>query len=50
MKWKLSEAEKRKEFKPDADAVITAARKRLGLQLTLTQRVVNVLEINEAPK
>jgi uncharacterized protein (TIGR03435 family) len=50
MKWKLSEAEKQKEFKPDADAVITAARERLGLQLSLVQRSMSVLEVSEAPK
>jgi uncharacterized protein (TIGR03435 family) len=50
MKWKLSEAEKRKEFKPDPEAVITAARERLGLQLTPEQRSVNVLEVSGTPK
>ena len=48
MKWKLSETEKRKEFKPDPDAVIAAARERLGLQLTLTRRPVEVLEVSKA--
>ncbi len=48
MKWKLSEAEKRKEFKPDPDAVVDAANTRLGLQLTLVQRPVEILEVSEA--
>jgi uncharacterized protein (TIGR03435 family) len=34
------------QFLPDPDAVITAARERLGLQLTLTQRPVEILEVN----
>jgi uncharacterized protein (TIGR03435 family) len=50
MKWKLSEAEKRNEFKPDTDAVIDAARERLGLQLTPVQRPVEILEVREASK
>lgn len=50
MKWKLSEDEKQREFKPDADAVITAARERLGLQLTPEQRSVSVLEVSRTPK
>jgi len=48
MKWKLSAAEKRNEFKPDPDAVIIAARDRLGLQLTLVQRPVEILEVSKA--
>lgn len=48
MKWKLSEAEQRKEFKPDPDAVIAAANARLGLQLTLVERPVDILEVSEA--
>jgi uncharacterized protein (TIGR03435 family) len=47
MKWKLSEAEKRNECKPDANAVIRAALERLGLQLTLSQRPVEILEVSE---
>jgi len=47
MKGKLSEAEKRKEFKPDLDAVITAAREQFGLQLTLVQRPVEILEVSK---
>jgi uncharacterized protein (TIGR03435 family) len=35
-------------FRPDPDAVITAARERLGLQLTLVQRPVEILEVSEA--
>jgi hypothetical protein len=36
------------QFRPDPDAVITAARERLGLQLTLVQRPVEILEVSEA--
>jgi hypothetical protein len=35
------------QFRPDPDAVIAAARERLGLQLTLVQRPVEVLEVNK---
>lgn len=48
MKWKLSKAEQQGEFKPDPEAVTAAARERLGLQLTLVQRPVEVLEVSEA--
>ena len=48
MKWKLSKAEKRGEFTPDPEAVAAAARERLGLQLTLVQRPLEVLEVSEA--
>ncbi|HKI68997.1 MAG TPA: TIGR03435 family protein [Verrucomicrobiae bacterium] len=48
MKWKLSEAEKRGEFKPDPDSVIRAARERLGLQLTPARRPVEILEVSKA--
>ncbi|HEY5297897.1 MAG TPA: TIGR03435 family protein [Verrucomicrobiae bacterium] len=36
------------QFQPDPDAVIAAARERLGLQLTLAQRSVEILEVSEA--
>jgi uncharacterized protein (TIGR03435 family) len=36
------------QFRPDPDAVIAAARERLGLQLTLVQRPVEILEVSEA--
>ncbi|HEX3626857.1 MAG TPA: TIGR03435 family protein [Verrucomicrobiae bacterium] len=36
------------QFQPDPGAVIAAARERLGLQLTLTRRPVEVLEVTEA--
>jgi uncharacterized protein (TIGR03435 family) len=49
MKWKLSEAEKRNDDRPDAEAVIEAARERLGLQLTLIPRPVKILEVSQAP-
>jgi uncharacterized protein (TIGR03435 family) len=45
MKWKLSEAEKQHEFKPDAGAVVAAARERLGLDLKLVRRPVKILEV-----
>jgi uncharacterized protein (TIGR03435 family) len=35
-------------FRPDPNAVVNAARERLGLQLTLVQRTVEVLEVTEA--
>jgi uncharacterized protein (TIGR03435 family) len=35
------------QFRPDPDAVIAAARERLGLQLTLVQRPVEILEVNK---
>jgi len=38
------------QFRPDPDAVITAARGRLGLQLMLAQRSVEVLEVRAAAK
>jgi hypothetical protein len=46
---KLSEAEKRNDDRPDAEAVIEAARERLGLQLTLIPRPVKILEVSQAP-
>jgi hypothetical protein len=36
------------QFRPDLDAVIDAARERLGLQLTLVQRPVEILEVSAA--
>lgn len=48
MKWKLSKAEQQGKFKPNPEAVIAAARERLGLQLTLTRRPVDVLEVSKA--
>lgn len=36
------------QFQPDPDAVIAAARERLGLDLTLVQRPVQILEVSEA--
>jgi uncharacterized protein (TIGR03435 family) len=36
------------QFRPDPDAVIAAARERLGLQLTLVQRPVEILEVSKA--
>ena len=36
------------QFRPDPDAVIAAARERLGLDLTLVQRPVEILEVGEA--
>jgi uncharacterized protein (TIGR03435 family) len=50
MKWKLSEAEKRDEFKPDAEAVIAAARERLGLQLQPVPRRVKILDVSQASR
>jgi uncharacterized protein (TIGR03435 family) len=35
-------------FRPDPDAVIEAARERLGLKLTLIQRPVEILEVSDA--
>jgi uncharacterized protein (TIGR03435 family) len=58
MKWKLSETDEIKArlanlvsqpFHPDHE-VIAAARERLGLQLTLAQRPVEILEVTEASK
>jgi len=37
-------------FLPDPDAVVTAARERLGLQLTPAQRPVEILEVSAAPQ
>lgn len=50
LKWKLSKAERQGEFKPDPRAVISAARDRLGLRLTLTRRPIEVLEVSEVPQ
>jgi len=50
MKWKLSEAEKRDEFKPDPEAVIDAARERLGLELKLVRRPVKILEVSQVSR
>ena len=36
------------QFRPDPDAVIAAARERLGLQLTPVQRPVEILEVSKA--
>jgi len=36
------------QFLPDPNAIIDAARERLGLELTLKQRPVDILEVNEA--
>jgi uncharacterized protein (TIGR03435 family) len=38
------------QFRPDPDAVITAARERLGLQLMPAQRSVEILEVSAAAK
>ena len=38
------------QFRPDPDAVIEAARERLGLKLTLVQRPVEVLEVSEVSR
>jgi len=38
------------QFRPDPDAVIAAARERLGLQLTPVRRSVEVLEVNVVTK
>ncbi len=37
------------QFRPDPEAVVAAARERLGLQLTPAQRPVEVLEVGESP-
>jgi uncharacterized protein (TIGR03435 family) len=36
------------QFLPDPDAIISAAHERLGLQLTLVQRPVEILEVTKA--
>lgn len=41
---------KAQQFRPDSDAVIAAARERLGLDLILVQRPVEILEVSEASK
>jgi uncharacterized protein (TIGR03435 family) len=46
LKLELAKPES-EQFRPDPDAVIDAARERLGLQLTLEQRPVEILEVNE---
>ena len=38
------------QFQPDPDAVIAAARERLGLGLTPVRRSVEVLEVSRAPQ
>jgi uncharacterized protein (TIGR03435 family) len=47
LKMELAKPESQ-QFRPDPDAVIVAARERLGLQLTLVQRPVEILEVSEA--
>lgn len=47
MKWKLSKV---RESRPDPEAVIAAAQERLGLQLTPARRLVEVLEVSDAPE
>lgn len=47
MKWKLSKAKQPGEVKPDPGAVIAAARERLGLQLALKRRPVEVLKVSD---
>ncbi len=47
LKTELTKPESQ-HFRPDPDAVIAAARERLGLQLTLIQRPVEILEVSKA--
>lgn len=50
MKWKLSDAEQADpNGQPDPEAVLAAARERLGLQLTPAQRPIEILEVSAAP-
>lgn len=45
IKWKMSKAEQRGEFRPDPSAVVSAARERLGLKLTRAWRAVEIIEV-----
>ena len=47
MKWKLSGGG---ASRPNPEAVIAAARERLGLQLTPARKLVEILEVNDAPE
>ena len=38
------------QFRPDPEAVVAAAKERLGLQLTPAQRPVEILEVRAAPR
>lgn len=46
MKWKVTASAQ--EFEPEPDAVVAAARARLGLLLTPAQRSVEILEVRKA--
>jgi uncharacterized protein (TIGR03435 family) len=47
VKWQMSKSELNSDSNPDPDKVIKAVREQLGLELTSTNRTVDVLEITK---
>ncbi|MGB7749555.1 MAG: DUF3738 domain-containing protein, partial [Verrucomicrobiia bacterium] len=48
VKWRMAESELNSDSNPDPDKVIKAVREQLGLELTSTNRTVDVLEVTMA--
>ena len=48
VKWQMTESELNSDSNPDPDKVIKAVREQLGLELTSTNRTLEVLEITKA--
>jgi uncharacterized protein (TIGR03435 family) len=48
VKWQMAESELNSDSNPDSDKVIKAVREQLGLELTSTNRTLEVLEITKA--
>ena len=47
VKWQMSKSELDSDLNPDPDKVIKAVREQLGLELTSTNRILEVLEITK---
>ena len=47
VKWQMAESELNSDSNPDPDKVIKAVREQLGLELTSTNRILEVLEITK---
>jgi uncharacterized protein (TIGR03435 family) len=48
VKWQMAESELNSDSNPDPDKVIKAVREQLGLELTSTNRTLEILEITKA--
>jgi len=48
VKWQMAESELNSDSNPDPDKVIKAVREQLGLELTSTNRTLEVLEVTKA--